>query len=107
VAPDGKGYAYCYARLLSDLFVVEGSGRRRRIDKPRAAGVASAWPFANPLAGAPHGRRTLVPSLRRGVPRTIPFPDVTLPELLDRTVAQFPDRVALRFFLDARLPAPP
>ena len=41
-----------------------------------------------------------------GVPRTIPFPDVTLPELLDRTVAQFPDRVALRFFLDARLPAP-
>ena len=22
--PDGKGYAYCYARLLSDLFVVEG-----------------------------------------------------------------------------------
>jgi hypothetical protein len=24
VAPDGKGYAYCYARLLSDLFVVEG-----------------------------------------------------------------------------------
>jgi hypothetical protein len=24
VAPDGKGYAYCYARLLSDLFVVDG-----------------------------------------------------------------------------------
>jgi serine/threonine protein kinase/Tol biopolymer transport system component len=24
VAPDGKSYAYCYARLLSDLFVVEG-----------------------------------------------------------------------------------
>ncbi len=24
VSPDGKGYAYCYARLLSDLFVVEG-----------------------------------------------------------------------------------
>jgi serine/threonine protein kinase len=24
VAADGKGYAYCYARLLSDLFVVEG-----------------------------------------------------------------------------------
>ena len=24
VAPDGKTYAYCYARLLSDLFVVEG-----------------------------------------------------------------------------------
>jgi serine/threonine protein kinase/Tol biopolymer transport system component len=24
VAPDGKSYAYCFARLLSDLFVVEG-----------------------------------------------------------------------------------
>ena len=24
VAPDGKFYARCYARLLSDLFVVEG-----------------------------------------------------------------------------------
>jgi len=24
VAPDGKFYAYCYARLLSDLFVGEG-----------------------------------------------------------------------------------
>jgi len=24
VTPDGKGYAYCYTRLLSDLFVVEG-----------------------------------------------------------------------------------
>jgi hypothetical protein len=24
VTADGKGYAYCYARLLSDLFVVEG-----------------------------------------------------------------------------------
>jgi Tol biopolymer transport system component len=24
VTPDGKGYAYCYARLLSDLFVVDG-----------------------------------------------------------------------------------
>jgi serine/threonine protein kinase len=24
VTPDGRGYAYCYARLLSDLFVVEG-----------------------------------------------------------------------------------
>ena len=24
VTPDGKGYAYCYARLLSDLFIVEG-----------------------------------------------------------------------------------
>jgi hypothetical protein len=24
VTPDGKAYAYCYARLLSDLFVVDG-----------------------------------------------------------------------------------
>ncbi len=37
-----------------------------------------------------------------GVPRTIPYPDLTLPDVLER----FPDRVALRFFLDARLPAP-
>jgi long-chain acyl-CoA synthetase len=41
-----------------------------------------------------------------GVPRTIPYPDITLPEALDETVARFPDRVALRFFLDARLPVP-
>jgi long-chain acyl-CoA synthetase len=42
----------------------------------------------------------------QGVPRTIPYPPITLPEALDETVARFPDRVALRFFLDARLPAP-
>ena len=24
IAPDARSYAYCYARLLSDLFVVEG-----------------------------------------------------------------------------------
>ena len=24
IAPDAKSYVYCYARLLSDLFVVEG-----------------------------------------------------------------------------------
>ena len=41
-----------------------------------------------------------------GVPRTVACPEITLPEALDRTVARFPDRAALRFFLDARLPAP-
>jgi long-chain acyl-CoA synthetase len=41
-----------------------------------------------------------------GVPRTIPYPDLTLPDVLDRAAERFPDRVALRFFLDARLPAP-
>ena len=41
-----------------------------------------------------------------GVPRSIPYPEITLPEALDQTVARFPDRVALRFFLDARLPVP-
>jgi long-chain acyl-CoA synthetase len=41
-----------------------------------------------------------------GVPRTIPYPEITLPEALDRTATLFPDRVALRFFLDVRLPAP-
>lgn len=42
----------------------------------------------------------------QGVPRTISLPDVTLPEALDRTAERSPDRVALRFFLDARLPTP-
>ena len=41
-----------------------------------------------------------------GVPPTIAVPDVTLPELLDRTAARAPGRVALRFFLDPRMPAP-
>ena len=41
-----------------------------------------------------------------GVPRSIEYPDVTLPEALDQTAERFPDRVALRFFLDARLPVP-
>ena len=41
-----------------------------------------------------------------GVPRTISYPEITLPEALDQTAARFPDRVALRFLLDARLPAP-
>jgi long-chain acyl-CoA synthetase len=41
-----------------------------------------------------------------GVPRTIDVPDVTLPELLDRTAARAPGKVAVRFFLDPRLPVP-
>jgi long-chain acyl-CoA synthetase len=41
-----------------------------------------------------------------GVPEAIAVPDVTLPELLDRTAARVPDKVALRFFLDPRLPVP-
>ncbi len=41
-----------------------------------------------------------------GVPRTIDVPDVTLPALLDRTVARAPGKVALRFFLDPRMPVP-
>jgi long-chain acyl-CoA synthetase len=41
-----------------------------------------------------------------GVPRSIEYPDVTLPEALDQSAERFPDRVALRFFLDARLPVP-
>ncbi len=41
-----------------------------------------------------------------GVPRTIPYPDETLPDVLDQAARQFPERVALRFFPDARLPAP-
>jgi long-chain acyl-CoA synthetase len=41
-----------------------------------------------------------------GVPRTIPFPEITLPDVLDQTAERFPHRVALRFYLDARLPVP-
>jgi long-chain acyl-CoA synthetase len=41
-----------------------------------------------------------------GVPRALDVPDVTLPEALDRTVARFPGKVAIRFFLDPRLPVP-
>jgi long-chain acyl-CoA synthetase len=41
-----------------------------------------------------------------GVPSTIDVPDVTLPELLDRTAARVPGKVAVRFFLDPRMPVP-
>jgi long-chain acyl-CoA synthetase len=41
-----------------------------------------------------------------GVPHRVAVPDTTLPELLDRTAARVPDKVALRFFLDPRLPVP-
>jgi long-chain acyl-CoA synthetase len=41
-----------------------------------------------------------------GVPPALSYPPITLPEALDRTAERFPERVALRFFLDARLPAP-
>ncbi len=40
----------------------------------------------------------------KGVPRTIEFPDWTLPDLLDRSAERFPDNVALRFFVDPKLP---
>ena len=41
-----------------------------------------------------------------GVPRSIEYPEISLPEALDRTAERHPEKVALRFFLDARLPAP-
>ena len=41
-----------------------------------------------------------------GVPRTISFPEITLPAALDQTAKRYPGRVALRFYLDARLPVP-
>ncbi|HYN04878.1 MAG TPA: long-chain fatty acid--CoA ligase [Vicinamibacteria bacterium] len=41
-----------------------------------------------------------------GVPSTIAVSDVTLPELLDRTAARAPGKVALRLFLDPRMPVP-
>jgi long-chain acyl-CoA synthetase len=46
------------------------------------------------------------PFYEKGVPRSIAYPESTLPEVLDRTAERHPDRVALRFYLDARLPVP-
>ena len=34
----------------------------------------------------------------KGVPRSIPDQEITLPEALDQTVARFPDRVEIRIF---------
>ena len=42
----------------------------------------------------------------QGVPRSVAYPELTLPQALDRSAARFPRKVALRFFLDARLPVP-
>ncbi|MGE5124891.1 MAG: long-chain-fatty-acid--CoA ligase [Betaproteobacteria bacterium] len=42
----------------------------------------------------------------QGVPRAIPVPELTLPEVLDRTAEKHPDHVALRFLVDSRLPVP-
>jgi long-chain acyl-CoA synthetase len=50
--------------------------------------------------------RPWLPFYEEGVPATIDVPPVTLPELLDRTAARAPGKVALRFFLDPRLPVP-
>jgi long-chain acyl-CoA synthetase len=41
-----------------------------------------------------------------GVPHDIAVPDTTLPELVDRTAARVPAKVATRLFLDPRLPVP-
>ncbi len=46
------------------------------------------------------------PFYEKGVPRSIPSPDSTLPAVLDATATRHPERVALRFYLDARLPVP-
>lgn len=39
-----------------------------------------------------------------GVPRTLQYPDSVLPDLLDGSAAARPDHVALRFFVDPKLP---
>ena len=70
--------------------------------RPRRGGAGAEG--ARPVTAA--DERPWVRHYEEGVPSTIASPDVTLPELLDRTAARAPDRVALRFFLGARLPAP-
>jgi long-chain acyl-CoA synthetase len=39
-----------------------------------------------------------------GVPKTITFPSWTLPDLLDASAREFPDKTALTFFADPKLP---
>ncbi len=39
-----------------------------------------------------------------GVPKSITYPDWTLPDLLDATAREYPDRAALTFFADPKLP---
>jgi long-chain acyl-CoA synthetase len=41
----------------------------------------------------------------QGVPRTLSYPEWTLPEVLDRTAAERPDATALQFFVDPKLPS--
>jgi long-chain acyl-CoA synthetase len=40
----------------------------------------------------------------KGVPKSIAYPDGTLPDLLDAAVAEFPDKIALTFYVDPKLP---
>jgi long-chain acyl-CoA synthetase len=40
----------------------------------------------------------------KGVPKSITYPDGTLPDLLDAAVAEFPDKIALTFYVDPKLP---
>ena len=39
-----------------------------------------------------------------GVPKTITYPNWTLPDLLDASAKEFPDKIALRFYADPKLP---
>jgi long-chain acyl-CoA synthetase len=39
-----------------------------------------------------------------GVPKSITYPNWTLPELLDASAREFPDKIALTFFADPKLP---
>ena len=72
--------------------------RRVLVEEERAPKVA------RPVTAA--DERPWLRHYEEGVPPTIAVPDVTLPELLDRTAARAPGKVALRFFLDPRMPVP-
>ena len=39
-----------------------------------------------------------------GIPRTIEYPDDSIPDLLDSAAERFPGHAALRFFVDAKIP---
>lgn len=49
--------------------------------------------------------RPWIKHYQSGVPDTIEYPDWTLPDLLDNAAEKYPEKTAVRFFVDPKLPA--
>jgi long-chain acyl-CoA synthetase len=56
------------------------------------------------MRGVSMTRTPWLASYEQDVPPSVEYPDITLPDLLDRAADAYPDRVAVRFFVDAKLP---